>query len=212
MSDVTWLPIPGADSYEASSDGQIRSIDRQIVRADGNVKNLKGRLIKQSANPRDGYMQVAITFNHGKASTRVHKLICMAFHGQSPSSLHEVRHLNGIRDDNRAENLCWGTKSENQYDRVRHGNHFLANKTHCDNGHLLDEICKSGTRRYRRCSTCRRERAAQFRAEQPERVREYSQRQEAKRRSDPEWREKRRQRDRERRAEKRAQIKRLENS
>jgi len=30
-------------------------------------------------------------------------------------------HLNGIRGDNRAENLAWKTPSENNWDKLRHG-------------------------------------------------------------------------------------------
>lgn len=31
----------------------------------------------------------------------------------------ECRHLNGNPVDNRLENLCWGTHSENEYDKHR---------------------------------------------------------------------------------------------
>ena len=50
----------------------------------------------------------------------VHRLVCAAFHGPQPPG-HQVRHLNGIRDDNRAANLRWGTIAENMRDKLAHG-------------------------------------------------------------------------------------------
>jgi hypothetical protein len=35
--------------------------------------------------------------------------------------LHEVRHLNGVKTDNSATNLIWGTKEENEADKLLHG-------------------------------------------------------------------------------------------
>jgi hypothetical protein len=50
----------------------------------------------------------------------VHKLVAEAFIGPCPPR-HQVRHLNGICTDNRVANLCYGTCSENQADKERHG-------------------------------------------------------------------------------------------
>ena len=59
---------------------------------------------------------------------------------------------------NRLSNLYWGSHSENQYDKVRNGNHHNANKTHCPYEH---EYTPENTRvvdgrRY--CVTCVRKR------------------------------------------------------
>jgi hypothetical protein len=52
----------------------------------------------------------------------------------------QCRHLNGIPTDNRIENLCYGTISENIRDQVRHGTHYAAGKTHCPRNHPFDEL------------------------------------------------------------------------
>jgi len=51
----------------------------------------------------------------------VHVLVATAFHGSRPSPEHEVRHLDGCKTNNRADNLAWGTAKENAMDRERHG-------------------------------------------------------------------------------------------
>ena len=75
---------------------------------------------------KDGYFFVRLTINKIRKSYAVHRLICTAFHGTKPTSVHEVRHLNGDRMDNRAENLCWGTRKENAHDRKLHGTEMAA--------------------------------------------------------------------------------------
>lgn len=49
----------------------------------------------------------------------VHRLICEAFHGPCPDGM-ECRHLDGDRTNNSADNLAWGTKQENEDDKIGH--------------------------------------------------------------------------------------------
>ncbi|PPS62678.1 NUMOD4 motif-containing HNH endonuclease [Pseudomonas sp. BRM28] len=100
-----WAPIPGYPGYEASSLGRIRSFIR--TRVVGGVR--QPRILKQKPN-KDGYLLACVTRKH----RTVHRLVAMAFLGES--DLPQVNHLNGIKADNRIENLEWCTISEN----VRH--------------------------------------------------------------------------------------------
>jgi hypothetical protein len=94
----------------------------------------------------------------------VHRLLCIAFHGDPPTPTHQARHLNGVRTDNRVDNLAWGTPSQNVQDMLRHGNCPGANKTHCLRGHEYNEENTywrpaTGSKvNTRDCKQCRRDR------------------------------------------------------
>lgn len=88
----------------------------------------------------------------------VHRLVLLAFRGE-PKKGEEARHLNDQREDARLENLEWGSRSENLYDRGRNGIDFYRNKTHCPLGHPLEEpnLIPSQTKRGNRsCLACMR--------------------------------------------------------
>ena len=156
-----WRPVPIPELsavYEVSNLGRIRSLPRVIHQRNGHRLRRPGVVLK--LNLVQGYPHTSITL-HGKAkNVWAHTLVCRAFHGDPPTPDHQVRHLNGISWDCRAENLAWGTKSENELDKRRHGTHWQARKTRCPRGHLYDEantiVRKSGARQCRECRNSRR--------------------------------------------------------
>jgi hypothetical protein len=122
INQEEWRPIPGQPGYEVSSAGRVLS-----------RKYSKPRLMRTSTDPA-GYPTVQLCQNNAPVKYRVHRLVAEAFYGPRPIGA-EVRHLNGVKSDNRSENLRWGSQSENSFDRVRHGTHHWAKQTHCVNGH-----------------------------------------------------------------------------
>ncbi len=165
MNDVIWRAHPVYSAYELSSDGRIRSVDRVVlVRGSeyhGGVewyKPLKGRELKQHVAV-NGYMRCRISVDGKSVDVRIHRLVCETFHGLPTAAAPDVRHLNGIQTDNRADNLCWGTKSENMLDKQRHGTDWQKRKTHCPRGHALngDNVHRRADRPgSRECLTCKR--------------------------------------------------------
>lgn len=51
---------------------------------------------------------------------KVHHLICLAFHGRSPTSEHTPDHINNIVDDNRSDNLRWANKKQQTMNRTNY--------------------------------------------------------------------------------------------
>ncbi|MFJ4038224.1 NUMOD4 motif-containing HNH endonuclease [Microbacterium sp. NPDC090007] len=169
MSVEEWLPVPGYEGqYEASSTGQVRS-----VRA-----HPKGRTpalhVLQPALHRNGYLNVGLRKEGVRKVIGVHRIVCAAFHGRPKPGKTEVCHADGDKTNNSADNLRWGSHSENVRDSVAAGTHFSLGrtKTHCKNGH---EFTVENTRiterqggRHRECRVCRRDIGRRYRARNTE--------------------------------------------
>lgn len=110
-----WKPIPSAPHYEASSLGNIRSWKSR------NGKGLAAapRLLTPYLD-NDGYRTVMIRTSNRKGPRKICCLVAEAFHGPRPTGA-VVRHLNGSSEDDRVENLLWGTQKENVADAKKHG-------------------------------------------------------------------------------------------
>ena len=103
-------PLPGFSGYS--------------VTPYGGVFGRHGRLLSTWTD-KDGYKHVNVALGEGKDAPRrrlgIHVLVCLTFHGPKPTPKHQVRHLDGSRDNNVPSNLCWGTQQENSDDRYIHG-------------------------------------------------------------------------------------------
>lgn len=88
----------------------------------------------------------------------VHRLVALAFIPRVNEN-NEVCHKNDVPDDNRVENLYWGTKRSNALDLIRNGKNFHANKTHCIRGHEFTventRLVERGATVMRQCKECR---------------------------------------------------------
>jgi phage portal protein BeeE len=116
---VTWKPIAGHEGcYEVSDDGRVRSLDR-VVKFKNSTAFKHGREIVGSFT-HNGYRQVILARDGKNITRRVHHLVLETFVGSGPDG-YVARHANGVRDDNRAENLNWATQQENLADRADHG-------------------------------------------------------------------------------------------
>jgi hypothetical protein len=115
-------PIPGHPGYRADARGQAYSCwrgkggrgNRTTVQTDSWYV-LRPTRIK-------GHLRVQIRDEAGNIIfVYLHRLILITFVGPPPFPGADARHLNGVRADNRAENLAWGTRADNVADAAGHG-------------------------------------------------------------------------------------------
>jgi hypothetical protein len=67
-------------------------------------------------------MQTTLTTGPGtQYAAKVHRLVARAFHGEPRPGFDNACHGDGVRDNNRAENLRWDSMKGNHADRARHG-------------------------------------------------------------------------------------------
>lgn len=100
-----WVSL---DGYEVSNDGSIRRNGKEIV----------------GTKTKKGYVRVKI---HGRA-TMLHRIIATVFLG-IPKKNQQVNHKNGIKNENRIENLEWCSPSEN----LKHAYKKLGRKASFEN-------------------------------------------------------------------------------
>lgn len=106
-----WRKIPNFEFYEASEDGEIRSVNRSFITKDGRRVNYVGQIMKPRLN-RGGYLKVILSTKGARKTVTVHRLVTLAFI-PNPENKPEIDHKNGIRTDNRVRNLHWVTSKEN---------------------------------------------------------------------------------------------------
>lgn len=127
MKITTWKPVVGYEGlYEVSSDGQVRSLTMPTTAGRVNRKNPK--VLKARSRNNNGYLCISLYEDKGKVSTKfIHSLMAEAFIGPRPVG-YQCLHIDGNQNNLSIENLRWGTASENQQDRVRHGTDIRSTK------------------------------------------------------------------------------------
>lgn len=110
------IPIPCFGGlYGITPNGQVHSEPRQL----SNGHRWKGGWLKPKVGT-GGYLWVSL-YQRGRCKLcSIHRLVLIAFVGPCPDGM-EARHKNGVRSDNKLENLCWSTHAENMGDKTKHG-------------------------------------------------------------------------------------------
>lgn len=152
MRPEQWKPVVGyEDLYEVSDQGRVRSVRR-------------GNLLRPMPTTNGKYLVVDL-YRGGKETrkmTRVHRIVAMAFIGPpADEALTDCCHLDGDGHNNAATNLRWATHGDNLQDRIAHGTHPSATKTHCPAGHALVPgnllAHPLRTKGHRVCKECKRQ-------------------------------------------------------
>lgn len=110
-NEMHWHPIPTLIGYEINNQFEIRSIKRKTP-----------FILKQKIN-KIGYVVIRSTVYKKRRFFLVHRLIALTFI-PNPHNKPMINHKNGIKIDNRIDNLEWVTSSEN----IKHAFDFGLNK------------------------------------------------------------------------------------
>jgi hypothetical protein len=114
-----WRPVVGLEGwYSVSNTGHVRR--EAYVRVDGRPFRQR-REVKRHPNKK-GYWQVRMYGPPGARTYAVHQVVAAAFIGPKPDGF-TVNHINGIKTDNRPENLEYLTSADNHAHAVRLGLH-----------------------------------------------------------------------------------------
>lgn len=116
-----FLPVPGFEGfYEVSDGGDVRSVARAVAiqSKPGLTRKFQSKAISKITNE-SGYVLATLCVDGRKKQFRVHRLVLMAFSPNALESNLDVNHINGIKSDNRLENLEWVTRSENHIHRYK---------------------------------------------------------------------------------------------
>lgn len=108
-----WKDIKGYEGlYLVSNIGRVKSLPRTIQKSDGRTQPVFEKILTPSTD-KDGYKITTLFKGKKRKMLKVHRVVAEAFITNLENKP-QVNHINGIKDDNRIENLEWSTISENR--------------------------------------------------------------------------------------------------
>ena len=111
-----WRDVKGYENYyQISNFGNVRSLTRYVNSRYVKRKEAGKTLIKTISH---GYYRIGLNKEGIVKKFMIHRLVCIAFISDEKINM-QVNHINGIKTDNRVENLEWCTQSENELHSYR---------------------------------------------------------------------------------------------
>lgn len=107
-----WKDVEGfEEAYQVSNLGRVRSKDRVVVTERYKNRRERGKVLKLRKD-KDGYCTFNAKWCGLNRLLKVHREVARCFI-DNPQNYPCIDHINGIRDDNRVENLRWCTVKMN---------------------------------------------------------------------------------------------------
>lgn len=129
-----WKPIKGYEGlYEVSSYGRIKGLPREYQTPQKTVCHRK-EYIRKPYLTKKGYFRCGFTDYYGTTKfVFVHRIVAVNFLDNKNNYSLQINHKNGIKHDNRVENLEWCSAQENMKHSVKKGFKVA-------NPHYIEEI------------------------------------------------------------------------
>lgn len=109
LPNEQWKVYPLDDAYAVSNLGRVKRLT-----------NGQGTWAERLLTPhldKDGYAIARL----GSKSTKIHRMVCITFHGQPADPKAQVNHKDGIKTNNVVENIEWCTAQENMTHAKQNG-------------------------------------------------------------------------------------------
>jgi len=113
-----WVSVREYPNYMVSNIGRVKKLQTTVFRK-SNLREphlvTKKEFISEQKPNYKGYLKVSMDDGIKRKMASAHRLVALAFI-PNPENKKEVNHINGIKSNNRVENLEWMTCKEN----IRH--------------------------------------------------------------------------------------------
>lgn len=111
MEEV-WKDVVGfEEAYQVSNFGRVRSKDRIVVTERYKHRHERGKVLKLRKD-KDGYFTFNAKWCGSNRHLKVHREVARCFVANT-QNYPCIDHINGVRCDNRVENLRWCTNKQN---------------------------------------------------------------------------------------------------
>lgn len=142
----TWKDVVGYEGYyQISNLGTLKSLNRIVKHKKGTL-SVRERIISPYIST-FGYPSVRMTKGNITKNFKIHRLIAEMFI-PNPENKPQVNHINGVKTDNRIENLEWVTHSENLNHALEKSLRIMPSGTNVYNSKLTEVIVLTARKRY----------------------------------------------------------------
>lgn len=111
--EVWTIAFGMSDSFQVSSEGRLRSLDRVVYHSRLGSQFVAGRIMACGLDTK-GYPRVMLHYMGSVKSWAIHRLVMASFVPRDDWKEMQVNHKDGVRNNNSLNNLEWCTNSENR--------------------------------------------------------------------------------------------------